>query len=30
MTIAVANVVQTTDTFGQWLAKTNQLAFAKS
>jgi len=25
MTIAVANVVQSTDSFGQWLAKTNQL-----
>lgn len=28
MTVTIANVVQSTDTFGQWLAKTNQLATA--
>jgi len=30
MTIAVANVNQATDTFGQWMAKTSQLADAMS
>lgn len=30
MTISVANVDSTTDTFGQWVAKTNQIAFALS